>query len=387
MSQKIYLLEPGGSLTAVKEAEYQSEDLLKELLAKYPDLLAGDQMSERDPRRWLLISREYGVPDGEDSGNRWAVDHLFVDQYGTPTLVEVKGSSDTRLRREVVGQMLDYAAHAVAHWSAMDIRTAFENRCSREGCDPAAELLRFLERGEEDREGVGGFWNIVETNLRAGKIRMVFVADRIPPELQRTVEFLDEQMDAEVLAVEVRQFAGDGRRLLVPRMIGQTAAAQGKGALSAASPRPSPWTAQELLQRIENAGRAVDAEVVRRILDWADTQRLEQRGGLGSKAANLYFCVQERGGKLLKPLYIYDDARAVLTFDFKGMGACFSDQSRRAELANRLAQATGIQVDPQKQYPSIRLDSVRASKAIEGLLDVLSWLVGEMRQNRSVVPA
>ena len=30
-----------------------------------------------------------------------------------PTLVEVKRSSDTRIRREVVGQMLHYAANAV----------------------------------------------------------------------------------------------------------------------------------------------------------------------------------------------------------------------------------------------------------------------------------
>jgi hypothetical protein len=30
-----------------------------------------------------------------------------------PTLLEVKRSSDTRIRREVVGQMLDYAANGV----------------------------------------------------------------------------------------------------------------------------------------------------------------------------------------------------------------------------------------------------------------------------------
>jgi len=216
---------------------------------------------------------------------------------------------------------------------------------------------------------------------------MVFVADRIPQELQRIVEFLNEQTDAEVLAMDVRQFAGDGQRLLVPKVIGQTAAAQDKGTLSAAPPRPHPWTAQELLQRIESAGRAADAAVVQQILDRADTQRLEQRGGLDSKAANLYFCVLDTDGKLLTPLYIYNDARANLTFDFKDMGACFADQSRRADLARRLEQAAGIPIDPQKQYPSIRLDSVRESKAIEELLGVLSWLVGELRQNRSVVPA
>lgn len=37
------------------------------------------------------------------------MDHLFVDQDAIPTLVEVKRSSDTRIRREVVGQLLEYS--------------------------------------------------------------------------------------------------------------------------------------------------------------------------------------------------------------------------------------------------------------------------------------
>jgi len=37
-----------------------------------------------------------------------SLDHLFLDEAGVPTLVEVKRSSDTRARREMVAQMLDY---------------------------------------------------------------------------------------------------------------------------------------------------------------------------------------------------------------------------------------------------------------------------------------
>jgi hypothetical protein len=79
--------------------------------------------------------------------------------------------------------------------------------------------------GQED--GAEAFWARVKTNLQAGRVRMVFVADRIPPELQRIVEFLNEQMDpAEVLAVELRQFLGGGVKTLAPRVLGQTAAAE-----------------------------------------------------------------------------------------------------------------------------------------------------------------
>ncbi len=42
-------------------------------------------------------------------------DHLFLDQDGIPTIVETKRSSDNRLRREVMAQMLDYASNALIY--------------------------------------------------------------------------------------------------------------------------------------------------------------------------------------------------------------------------------------------------------------------------------
>jgi hypothetical protein len=79
------------------------------------------------------------------------------------------------------------------------------------------------------------FWQSVKTNLQAGRIRMLFVADRIPPELRRVVEFLNRQMDpAEVLALELRQFQGEGLKTIVPVVYGQTEEAQQKKVVGAA---------------------------------------------------------------------------------------------------------------------------------------------------------
>ncbi len=59
-------------------------------------------------------------------------------------------------------------------------------------------------------------------------MRLVFVADEIPQELLRIVEFLNSQMDpAEVLAVSVPQYVGDDDlTAYVPRLQGQTAQSQ-----------------------------------------------------------------------------------------------------------------------------------------------------------------
>ena len=96
--------------SALREARTSRRDRLRpgsrssKLLGAHPELLDGEQMRPGDSRRWLLVKREMGIPDTPDAASRWSVDHLLIDQDGLPTLVEVKRGTDTRVRREVVGQ-------------------------------------------------------------------------------------------------------------------------------------------------------------------------------------------------------------------------------------------------------------------------------------------
>ena len=229
MSGGIFLLS-GERLIEMREQAYDSEDLLQAWLAKYPDLLAGEQLAG-SPCRWLLVKREAGVPDQEGGGSHWSLDHLFIDQEAVPTLVEVKRGDDTRIRREVVGQMLDYAANGVVYWPAERLRADFETRCAREGKD-ADEVFR-ASLGDE--AGQDRFWDDVDQNLRSGHVRLMFVSDSIPPELRRVIEFLNDRMTpTEVVGVEIKQYVGqDNLTTFVPRVVGQT-----QGALSRKPPRP-----------------------------------------------------------------------------------------------------------------------------------------------------
>lgn len=218
ISNKIYMIKEDNELVEMREKQYKKEIEFQELIAQYPNLLAIDA---DNPRKWLMVSREMPLSFEEDGAKLLSLDHLFLDQDGIPTLVEVKRSSDTRLRREVIAQMLDYAANAVAYLKTAEMREKIESN--------NGELILqddFLKDMDEAR-----YWEIVKTNLQAGKIRMLFVADEIPKELKRIVEFLNEQMDpAEVLAVEIKQFKADSDniRTIVPMVIGQTIEAQSK---------------------------------------------------------------------------------------------------------------------------------------------------------------
>ena len=148
------------------------------------------------------------------------LDHLFIDQDAVPTLVETKRGSNTQVRREVVAQMLDYAANAAGEWSANKLSGWLEERSSTAGKN-ADDVLMDLDHVFE---GGAEFWAQVEQNLRDGKVRLLFVADEIPATLQRVVEFLNERMTpTEVLAAEIRQFVSDdGKTLLQADLLGQT---------------------------------------------------------------------------------------------------------------------------------------------------------------------
>jgi len=204
----------------VDEQPFELEDDLQELLAKHPRLLG-------NARRWLLVTREKGVADAPDGADRWSLDHLFVDEDAVPTLVEVKRGSNTQIRREVVGQMLDYAANGSRFWTQDEIREAFEREHEGSSEPADAVLQKFLGEDSTSDE----FWSKVATNLDARRMRLVFVADAIPPELVRIVEFLNAHMREyiEVLAVEIKQFKGDNQtKTLVSRVIGEAAALPGK---------------------------------------------------------------------------------------------------------------------------------------------------------------
>lgn len=228
--ETIFLIGNDGQLERVSQDDYDSEDRLQTLIENHPDLLAGEQMQPENPPRWLCVKREAGIPGCGEAGDRWSVDHLFLDQHGTPTFIEVKRSTDTRIRREVVGQMLDYAANAQIYWPRDRIRSLAAEGCGGEE-KLAEEILRLLDwDGDDPSAAVEAFWNEVESKLRAGEVRLLFVADELPRELKRIIEFLNEQMPSvTVLGVEVRQYTGKDLRALVPRVVGQTELArQGK---------------------------------------------------------------------------------------------------------------------------------------------------------------
>lgn len=254
-----YIVQENSETSAMARVRCANEEEeLQLLLENNPDLLPGDQIDPENPRRWLLVKREMPVQDPGTGGDRWSVDHFFVDQNGVPTFVECKRLSDTRSRREVVAQMIDYAANGHYYWTKEMIRQYASMTATEKGRTLEETLLALQPDFEADVEA---FVEVVENNLREGQLRLVFFLEEAPRELKSMVEFLNNQMErTEVLIVEAQQFEKNGVRVVVPSLFGyQEEARLIKKAVTVSSGGRRTWNAESFFEDAENrlSGEAV----------------------------------------------------------------------------------------------------------------------------------
>ncbi|WP_449420218.1 hypothetical protein [Phormidium nigroviride] len=381
MGGGIYLIQDDDRLVEMTEQPYDSEDQLQELLETYPNLIAGDQIDRATPRRWLLISREVALLSEEETAGRWSLDHLFLDQDAIPTLVEVKRARSADSRQKITGQMLDYAANAVVYWPIESIIGLFETNCREQNRDPEQIFEEFLGADtNEDR-----FWQKVKTNLQAGKLRLVFVAEEISAEMRRVVEFLNEQMDpVEVLALEIKQYVSqDGLKTLVPRVIGQTAEAQQKK--SSATRERRRWDEVSFFEELKARRGEDEAEMASSIHDWVQSQEpeVEVHWGTGDTYGGFAAQLNQRGRKPYQLFTVDISGRLEISSSNYGSQWPFNQGDKWLELRSKLSSiGLSLPIDPgERRSPSLPLSTLQDESALKQVLETFDWIIEEIQSS------
>ncbi|TAE57962.1 MAG: hypothetical protein EAZ88_00455 [Oscillatoriales cyanobacterium] len=378
MAGGIYLIQDDDRLVEMMEQPYDSEDQLQDLLVTYPNLIAGDQIDRATARKWLLISRE-SVPTDEETAVQWSLDHLFLDQNAVPTLVDVRRTPNAALRQKVLGQSIDYAANALVYWPIDSIIALFEANCRDRGRDPEQIFEEFL--GADANEDL--FWQKVKTNLQAGKIRLVFVADEISAEMRRVVEFLNEQMDPlEVLALEIKQYVSeDGLRTLVPRVIGQTAEAQHKKSNAMRERRR--WDESSFFAEIKARQGADEAQMARAIYLWAKSQEpeIQIHWGTGDTYGGFAAGLHHRGRKPYQLFTVDIAGRMEISADNYGSQPPFNAEKNWLELRNKLSSiGLSLPTEPgERRSPSLALSTLEDEFALQQVMETFNWAIEQIK--------
>jgi hypothetical protein len=148
------------------------------------------------------------------------IDVFMVTPSGLPVLVECKLWRNPEARREVVGQILDYAKE-LSRWSSSDLQRAVKQRLKHEG-NPLLELVRAVHPEVDEIR----FNDALTKNLRRGRFLLLIVGDGIREGVEAIAEYVQAHagLHFSLGLVEMPIYVlPDGGRLIVPRVLARTA--------------------------------------------------------------------------------------------------------------------------------------------------------------------
>lgn len=206
-------------LIVSREAEgvARREDVLRDLLFAHPAMLP---LSDIDPGigRVVAVAKELVIPDVG------RIDALLVDDRGRLVVVECELWRNPQARREVVGQILDYARE-LALFSYEDLQRQVSSATGRPG-----NVLYELVRDAGGTIDEARFVDQVSRDLRAGRFLLVIVGDGITEGTQRIGEYLraNAGLGFGFGMIEMAQYrfvdpaSGVERVIVQPRLIART---------------------------------------------------------------------------------------------------------------------------------------------------------------------
>ncbi len=197
-----------GRTKVLQKVGHRDDQMIRQLLDHRPDLVLGS-VTVDDHRRLLLVSRRATATRTSDTSIA-SLERVYVDSDAVPLLVGLQVATHVR-PREVLLRLLDHVALELPHWRGGRLR---ELARTTHGDRDEGELLGTVGwQADPDT-----YWARVDAHLARDRVRIVLLADRLPDDLARTVEFLDGQLrEVEVRAVEVARYGAGPVCALVPR--------------------------------------------------------------------------------------------------------------------------------------------------------------------------
>jgi len=150
------------------------------------------------------------------------------------------------------------------------------------------EAVRAGAAGDVD---LASFKTACEGRLSKGQFRLIVAVDEITEDLQRSIEYLNENStDAVVfIALELGYLKRGDVEILVPRTFGAEVEVGGKGPKSTTKVR---WTAEQLEEAVASINDTKSREFVRALLDHAKSHGATVKGGTGAApSAGFYYPV------------------------------------------------------------------------------------------------
>ena len=201
----------------LNEKHFQ-ENWLQKIIHKNPQILPIDDI-ESGFAHLISLGREISTSVGY-------IDNLYISPNGYLTIVETKLWRNPEAKREVVGQIIDYAKE-LTNWNFTKLNDGVKNSSQlyNNNSKGIIELIKDFENIEEHEEYK--IIDNIERNLKRGRFLLLIVGDGIRESVEEMVDFLSNtpQIQFTLGLVELQFYKNpnvEGELIAIPNLITRT---------------------------------------------------------------------------------------------------------------------------------------------------------------------
>jgi hypothetical protein len=351
------------------EEGYASEEELQTFLREHPDLMPIEEI-ELNAAGLLCIGWEVGLASG-------AEDILYIDQNGLLTVVETKLRRNPEARREVVGQILEYAAQ-MSTWTSADVERQAENFFGTSHCPEAYRglaLKRALEMLLESTGAAPGFayedfLKQAQENIERGHFRLIIAIDEPPEPLLKTVEFVNRFSERfEMYLVQLKRF-GDlatEQSIFVPALFGKVATGR---------PSRGKWDERSFFEDVERKRSGQEIDAVRQLYELAKAKGRVQWGTARTGGSFLFQVAKE--GRWFTVFNIHANQGLWVSFGSLRRGGVAQET---LEGFRRRLDTQGVAIPEhatEAEWYAVGFPVLAEGKALKVLKDATLWLCSQI---------
>lgn len=180
---------------------------------------------------------------------------------------------------------------------------------------------------------------------------------------------------AEVLALKLQQFEGQGLKTIVPVVYGQT---EGARVIKGSGRAARQWDRASFFAALTKQSDPQTIQVAEKLAAWMEQNADRIDFGSGEKDGSMIMVV----GRSV-PCTMWSSGKLEIVFQYLMRSAPFSEETKRVELLTRLNQIDGIDFAAEviTRRPSIAIRSLSESTRLKDFLAVMDWVVNELKQN------
>lgn len=194
------------------------ENWIQTLIHKQPYILPVDEI-ESNFSPLIPIGREIPTVVG-------FIDNLFVSPNGYLTIVETKLWRNPEARREVVGQIIDYAKE-LKKWNYSDLDNVVKSYNQKYNSNSNGLIATIRNSEQLDESDEQFFIDLVSKNLERGRFLLLIVGDGIRESVEEMVEYLSQtpQLYFTLSLIELQVFCFDNVEnsfIVIPQIVTRT---------------------------------------------------------------------------------------------------------------------------------------------------------------------